>query len=394
VAKFTRKQKVFIFLFVLVASIGFIGAVLLHPVGPHLRAMSLLLRFSSPQAQGLSASFAQHPFKEEDGSVETLHSTLRYRLYLPQGGMHGAMVLLHGVHHLGIEEPRLVSFARSLAGTGVVVMTPELKDLADYHITSETIDLIGQSAVILSDRVDRPVGMMGLSFAGGLALLAANRPEYSRLISFVLAVGAHDDMGRVARFFATNTIENADGSSTSLPAHEYGVLVLAYSHLDHFFSAQDMRPAQIALRLWLWERTDDAMVYARQMSPAGQAKFDQLVHHHELLRPQIMQEIERHSEEMQAVSPHGHISQLNVPVYLLHGSGDSVIPASETMWLAKDVPPKELKAWLVSPALIHVSMEETIPFSQKWALVDFLAQVLDATDKLPSFASTQRAPHR
>lgn len=383
-AKFTRRQKIFIFLFVLMASIGFIGAVLLYPVGPHLRAMSLLLRFNNPQSHGFATSFAQHPFKEEDGSVETLHSTLRYRLYLPQGGMRGAMVLLHGVHHLGIEEPRLVSFARSLAGTGVVVMTPELKDLADYHITSETIDLIGQSAVILSGRVDRPVGMMGLSFAGGLALLAASKPEYSRLISFVLAVGAHDDMGRVARFFAANTIENPDGSSTPLEAHEYGVLVLAYSHLDHFFSPQDMRPAQTALRLWLWEKTDDAMVYARQMSPAGQAKFDQLVHHHELLRPQIMEEIERHSDEMQAVSPHGHMSQLKVPVYLLHGSGDNVIPASETMWLAKDVPANELRASLISPALIHVSMEETVPFSQKWALVDFLAQVLDATEKLPA----------
>jgi dienelactone hydrolase len=383
VAKFTRKQRVFIFLFVVVASLVLTGAVLLHPVGAHLRAMSMLLRFSDPNAHGFAVSFAQQPFKEEDGATETLHSTLRYRFYRPQGQIRGAMVLLHGVHHLGIEEPRLVSFSRSLAGTGVLVMTPELKDLADYHITSETIDLIGESAKILSAKMyDRPVGMMGLSFAGGLALLAASRPEYEKAIGFVLAVGAHDDMGRVARFFAANTTENPDGTSASLQAHDYGVLVLAYSHLDHFFSPQDMAPAREALRLWLWEKNDDAVASARRLSPQGQTKFDQLVHHHEVLRPQIMEEIERHSDEMKAVSPHGHMSQLKVPVYLLHGSGDSVIPASETLWLAKDVPASELKASLISPALIHVSMEETVPFSQKWALVDFLSQVLDATAKL------------
>jgi dienelactone hydrolase len=382
VAKFTRKQRVFIFLFVLVASLVLTGTVLLHPVGAHLRAMSMLLRFSDPHAHGFAVSFAQQPFNEEDGVAEVAHSTLRYRLYRPQGETRGAMVLLHGVHHLGIEEPRLVSFSRSLAGTGVLVMTPELRDLADYHITSETIDLIGESATVLSARVNRRVGVMGLSFAGGLALLAASRAEYQKSIGFVLAVGAHDDMGRVARFFAANTIENPDGSSASLQAHEYGVLVLAYSHLDHFFSPQDMAPAREALRLWLWEKTDDAQAAARRMSPQGQAEFDQLVHHHELLRAQIIEEIERHSEEMQAVSPHGHMGQLKVPVYLLHGSGDSVIPASETLWLAKDVPAGELKASLISPALIHVSMEETVPFSQKWALVDFLAQVLDATAKL------------
>ena len=381
-AKFTRRQRVFIFLFVVVASLVLTGTVLLHPVGAHLRAMSMLLRFSDPQAQGFAVSFAQRPFKEENGVAETGHITLRCRLYRPQGEIRGAMVLLHGVHHLGIEEPRLVSFSRSLAGTGVLVMTPELKDLADYYITSETIELIGESAKILSARVGRRVGVMGLSFAGGLALLAASRPEYAKSIGFVLAVGAHDDMSRVARFFAANAIENPDGTSASLQAHDYGVLVLAYSHLDHFFSPRDMAPAREALRLWLWEKNDDAVAAAHRMSPQGQAKFDQLIHHHEQLRPQIIEEIERHGEEMQAVSPHGHLGQLKVPVYLLHGSGDSVIPASETLWLAKEVPASELKASLISPALIHVSMEETVPFSQKWALVDFLAQVLDATAKL------------
>jgi pimeloyl-ACP methyl ester carboxylesterase len=85
---------------------------------------------------------------------------------------------------------------------------------------------------------------------------------------------------------------------------------------------------------------------------------------------------------MDAVSPHGRLGNLTVPVFLLHGTGDSVIPASETLWLAKDIPPQQLKALLISPALIHVNFGEHVPLSQKWALVDFLAQVLDAADRL------------
>ncbi|HET9364661.1 MAG TPA: hypothetical protein VFP71_06660, partial [Candidatus Angelobacter sp.] len=83
-ARFTRKQKIFIFLFVIVASFGLIGAVLLHPLGPHLRATSLMLRFADPKASGIAASFANHPVKEEDGSAQTPHGPLRYRLYIPQ----------------------------------------------------------------------------------------------------------------------------------------------------------------------------------------------------------------------------------------------------------------------------------------------------------------------
>jgi pimeloyl-ACP methyl ester carboxylesterase len=382
VAKYTRRQKVFIFLFVVVASIGFTGAVLLHPVGPHLRAMSLLLRFSNPNAGGLTASFAQQPVKEEDGSAATPRGPLRYRMYIPQEVKDpGGIVLLHGVHHLGMEDPRMWNLARALASAGVVVMTPELRDLADYRVTARTIDVIGDSAVVLSTRMNRSVGVIGLSFAGGLSLLAANRAEFRDRISFVVAIGAHDDMGRVARFFAANVIARPDGMETPFQAHEYGVLVLAYSHLEDFFSPQDVPVAREALRQRLWE-LPDAEKAAAALSPAGKAEFDQLLHHRDQLKEALLREITLHKDEMDAVSPHGHLAQLHTTVFLLHGAGDTIIPSSETLWLAKDVPQTELKTALVSPALVHVDMGDKVTWQQQWQLVDFMAQVLDATEKL------------
>jgi pimeloyl-ACP methyl ester carboxylesterase len=381
VARFTRKQKVFIFLFVLVASFGLLGAVMLHPLSAHLRAMSLLLRFSNPKAAGFSTSFANHPFKEQNVSAQTPRGTLHYRLYIPQDiNNPGAVVLLHGVHHLGIEDPRMWNLARSLAGAGVLVMTPALEDLADYHVTARTIDVIGESAVVLSTRMNQPVGVIGLSFAGGLSLLAAARPEFADKISFVVAIGSHDDMGRVARFFAANRIEKPDGTEARFQAHEYGVLVLAYSHLEDFFSPQDVPVARETLRQWLWEQPD-AMKTAAALSPQGQSELDLLLHHRDKLEQPLLGEIKLHKDEMDAVSAHGHLAQLHASVYLLHGAGDTIIPASETLWLAQDVPQQDLKATLISPALVHVNMEDKVTWQQQWALMDFMAQVLDATDK-------------
>ncbi|MGZ4897022.1 MAG: alpha/beta hydrolase [Candidatus Angelobacter sp.] len=387
-ARFTRRQRVLIFLFVVVASVGLTGAVLLHPVGPHLHAMSLLLRFSDPHAQGLPVRFAKHPFKEEDGSVLTPHGPLRCRTYTPQDVENpGGVVLLHGVHHLGIDDPRMWNLARALASTGVLVLTPELQDLADYRVTARTIDVIGDSAVVLSTRMRRRVGVMGLSFAGGLSLLAANRSEFRDSIGFVVAIGAHDDMGRVARFFAANVIATPDGLEAPVQAHEYGALVLAYSHLEDFFSPQDVPIAREALRQWLWEQPDDALKTAAALSAAGQKELDLLLHHRDQLREPLLGEITLHKDEMDAVSPHGHLAQLHTSVFLLHGAGDTIIPSSETLWLAREVPATELKASLVSPALVHVNMEEKVTWQQQWQLVDFLAQVLDATEKLPALHS-------
>src|SRR5437764_213092 len=134
----------------------------------------------------------------------------------------------------------------------------------------------------------------GLSFAGGMALLAAARPEYSSKISFVAAIGAHDDLARVSRFFAINKIEKPDGSIVPFSAHEYGVLVLAYSHLEDFFSPADIPAARESLRLWLWEQLDASQSAARKMSAAGQTEFGLLVHHRERLEQQLLLEIERH----------------------------------------------------------------------------------------------------
>lgn len=382
-ARFTRRQRVFIFLFVLLASVVLTGSVLLHPVGAHLRAMSLLLRFSDAHAQGLPTRFAVHPFKEEDGYALTPHGTVRYRTYTPQDVQDpGGVVLLHGVHHLGIDDPRMWNLARALAGAGVLVMTPELQDLADYRVTARTIDVIGDSAVALSKRMRRRVGVMGLSFAGGLALLAADRKEFGDSIGFVAAIGAHDDMTRVARFFAANVIAAPDGVETPLQAHEYGALILAYSHLEDFFSAADVPIAREALRQWLWEQPE-AMKTAAALSPEGKHQLDLLLHHRDQLREALLKEITLHKEEMDAVSPHGHLAQLHTPVFLLHGAGDTVIPASETLWLAKDVPAAELRASLISAALVHVDMGNKVTWQQQWQLVDFMAQVLDATEKLP-----------
>jgi pimeloyl-ACP methyl ester carboxylesterase len=383
VGRFSRKQKVFIFLFVVVASIGVTGEVLFYPVGPHLRAMSLLLRFSNPKAAGLATSFASHPFKEEDGTAQTPHGPLRYRLYVPQDVKNpGGVLLLHGVHHLGIEDPRMWSLARSLASAGVLVMTPELHDLTDYRVTPQTIDVIGDSAVVLSTRMNQAVGVIGLSFAGGLSLLTAAKPEYAPKIGFVLAIGSHDDMGRVARFFAANVITRPDSAETPFQAHEYGVLVLAYAHLEDFFSPSDIPVAREILRQRLWE-LPDAEQNTAALSPAGKTELDELLHHRDLLREPLLQEIKLHQAEMDSVSPHSTISSLHMPVYLLHGAGDTIIPASETLWLAKDLPQQSVKATLISPALVHVNMEDKITWEQQWELMDFMAQVLDATDKLP-----------
>ena len=357
-------------------------AVLYSPTREHLRAFSLLLRLNDPQASGVLASYGTYEVDELPATVDTLSGPVRARLYVPRG-VNGApgVVLIHGIHRLGIEEPRLTRFAHTMAATGVIVLTPQVDSLADYHVDSQAIAIIGASASMLRHRLGRKVGMMGLSFAGGLALLAAADPRFSPDISFVVAVGAHDDLARVARFFATDQIDRPDGSIEKLQAHEYGPLVLAYAHAEEFFAPADVTPARDALRLWLWEEPDQAQAQMAKLSPAARATIEDLLQHKtQAIAERLVEATDHDQAEMAAVSPHGKLGGLQVPVYLLAGTGDNVIPATETLWLAQDVPPGMLRAVLLSPAIVHVEVDKKPTFGEQWALAHFMAQILEASD--------------
>ena len=354
-----------------------------RPAGAHLRAASLLLRFADPHATGPLATYGTYEVDEAEDRVALASGEARARLYVPRGRARAPRVVItHGGHPLGIAEPPLMRLARAIAATGVTVMTPEVRELADYRVAPSSIDTIGAAAHALRERLgEGRVGLMGMSFAGGLSLLAAADPRWADDVSFVVAVGAQHDLARVSRFFATNHIERPDGRVESLEAHDYGALVLVYSHIEAFFPEGDVPAARDALRLWLWEEQDQARLKAAELSPASRERMQALFERRiESIAPELIAEIDRSGEAMGRVSPRGHLASVAVPVFLLHGAGDTVIPATETLWLAQEVPEGRLEEALVSPAMVHVELEGAPPLGDRLALVHFMAGVLETVE--------------
>jgi len=351
------------------------------PAWSHLRAMGLLARLSDAKATGWVAGVGRHTVREAPFELRDDRGPIPARLYAPDGvDRPPGVVLAHGVHRLGIEEPRLKAFSRALASTGIAVLTPELRELADYRIDPRSIATLGLAVTELRARLDgRRVGLMGMSFAGGLSLMAAADPRFAPSIGFVASIGGHDDLGRVLRFFVTNTIEHPDGSLEELHAHTYGPMVLVYSHIEGFFPEADAAAARDALRYWLWEEFDTAKERVKQLGPESRARMEALFDHKlETVRPELLAEIERQSPRFPSVSPAECLRDVRAPIFLLHGAGDTVIPASETEWLAHDAPRAWLAQALVSKAISHVELEGEPGWADRLRLVHFIAGLLDA----------------
>jgi pimeloyl-ACP methyl ester carboxylesterase len=348
-----------------------------------LRAYSVLMHFSDPRASGPLLRWESQRFEVTEVSIPTASGSILGLLYSSQGVAHPpGIVLVHGIHHLGIHDPRFVNLARALAGAGFTVLTPLLTALADYHVDGGSIPEIGESARWLEARLGSgPVTVIGISFAGGLALLAAAEPQYEWSVRAIAVIGGYEDLERVSRFLATSEEEFPDGSVVPMAAHDYGGAILVYDNLEEFFSPSDVPPAREALRRYLWEQPETARPWLAQLSPAGRATMDDLLARRiERLRPQLLAAIQADQREFAALSPHGKIGSLRVPVFLLHGSADNVIPPAETLWLAKEVPREDLRAVLITSAFTHVDIKDKTSLWEEFRLVHFLAGVLRAAD--------------
>lgn len=346
-----------------------------------LRSAAFLIQFVDPQANGLLVRLERHEFTTEDVTISTEQGPIRARLYLPRGIAHTpAMVLVHGIHHLGIDEPRLVNFARAAASSGFSVLTPEVTALADYHVDGASIQTIGESAVWMQQRTGTgPVTVVGVSFAGGLSLLAACDPRYAPHIRDLVLMGAYDNLARVARFLATSEAELPDGQTEPYKAHDYGAAVFVYSHLNQFFSPADMSTAHDSLRDWLWEQPAEAQALFPRLSPPGRKIMEILVARQiDRLRPQLLAAIREDGAELSAISPEGKLGALHTPVFILHGSTDDIIPSTESLWLEKEIPRADLREALITPAFSHVDPDKKAAWTDQFRLVEFLANILRA----------------
>jgi pimeloyl-ACP methyl ester carboxylesterase len=350
----------------------------------HLQAIAILRLVSGQKVPSIISKLVTEPVQTKDVNFATEAGVVRGRLYLPEGHRDApGFVVLHGVHHLGIDEPRLVGFARAMASCGLQVLTPELPGVKDYHVDLGSVQVIGASAQWFAKQTGAPVGVLGLSFSGGLALVAAGNPAHGKDFKFVVAVGSQDEMMHVANYYLTGREIRPDGTTERLAPHEYGPLVLEYEHLEDFVPTEDEEAIRPVLRNHLYEDNGGERLAEVKLNSQQKAEAAQLLNSNSAAtKAKLASSDIKHAQEMKELSPHEFLQTMTTPVYLLHGQAENIIPAAETLWMAKELPRTTLQAVLVSPVLSHVNLDEAKPrVLDQWRLVHFFALVMHAAER-------------
>ncbi|MEQ1575042.1 MAG: hypothetical protein ABL993_12430, partial [Vicinamibacterales bacterium] len=327
-------------------------------------------------------------------TIPTRHGEIPAQFYEPDGTVRRTAVLIPGIHSFGINEPRLMALSRDLAGSGVRVVTIALPDLMQYRITAQSTDVIEDAVAWLSAQPDLApdgcVGVVGVSFSGGLAIAAAGRQALKNKVAYVVSFGGHADLPRVMRYLATGEEARVEGIDTH-PPHDYGVAVILFGLADRGVVPPDevtplrdgIRTFLLASQLTLVNMSDanEMFAKAREMTkalPEPAATYMTYVNdrHVAKLGPVLVPHLDALGADNPALSPARALPP-SAPVFLLHGREDTVIPPVESVMLEAYLRERGVPVTLLLSDLItHAEVDNVATASETWKLVSFWAQVL------------------
>ena len=129
---------------VVVLALLVVGSATLLATRPYVRAAALVARVAQLDgrlgavARAEASAVTVAPLE----AVSTRHGRVPARVYEPRTQPTRTVVLIPGIHSLGIDEPRLTSLASELAGSGLRVVAVALPDLTRYVITVDATDVV------------------------------------------------------------------------------------------------------------------------------------------------------------------------------------------------------------------------------------------------------------
>lgn len=371
---------------------------------PYVHGLSFVIRAAEMQgAARRVADLDTTAVAEREISIPTRRGPMRGRLYLPSGSHKRAALLTSGLHASGIDEPRLVRLARDLAASHIAVVTPDIPELSRFEIAPAITDAIEDAGIwIASDAAlapDREVALMGISFSGGLSIVAAGRPSLVDRTAYVFSLGGHDDLTRVMRYLCTGhelrpTPSVQLGAPTAddtfvLPPHDYGVAVILLSLADRMVPAAQVERLRAGVRQYLWASALDGGV-DKARAPAEFEAVRKLARtlpepSATLLRYVLARDVvhlgarllpligSTRSADALSVSKSPKPS---APVFLLHGLEDNVVPAVESEYLADDLRGHAPVRLLLSGLISHAEADRPMHVQDVLQLAGFWGDLL------------------
>ena len=283
-------------------------------------------------------------------------------IYLSPQGVRAGIVLVPGVVPGGKDDKRLVELAYTLARMNFAVLTPDLKDLRHYRVRRKNVREVADAFRYLVSRPEWApqghAGIAGFSYGAGPVLLAALDPAIREQVRFVMTLGGYYDLRSLVTYLTTGYFrEDADSRWQYRQPNAYIKWAFTRSNADLLEN-----PGDRALLRDLSDRLSDEDKADVDLSPAslaleGRALYALLVNEDPSRVNALIDRLSpRMRHELEGLDPSAHdVAMIKAQVILLHGRSDTMIPFTESVTLARTLPPGQVSLFLID-GFAHVDV--------------------------------------
>lgn len=270
-------------------------------------------------------------------------------LYHPMQPIGAGLVLVPGFTPDGKDDSRLVNLAFSLSRARFLVLVPDLSGPREMRVRLEDSRGIAHAAFHLAQidllKGHQGVGVVAISYAAGLAILATMESGGRAPIRFLVSIGGYYDTTALATFVTTGRFRRSPGGRwQSKEPHPAAKWFLLAGNIDLLVDAVDRRTLQAIAERRVDDENAPVGDLAARLGPEGRSLLELLENPDpdrvEALLRKLPDSIQTH---LQRLSLRNHdLSHLAGRLLLVHGREDSMIPYTESQALASAVPGSQL----------------------------------------------------
>lgn len=314
-----------------------------------------------------------------DSTIPGSNGPIDVRIFAPVGRPAGRpIVMVHGLVPYGNRDGYLDAVANNLAELGYMVVVPTLPAETHYEMRPSDLTVIENVINWTARETGQKVSVIGASFGGGLAVSAALSPSVAGHVKLIFMLSGYYNMDSIARYYMHEPVYDPYGRRYQ--GDPPGPLMILSPYLAELVPSDELSALKQELEVLKSRRglrvaeRDLAVV---RLSPNEQRDLDDL---ETVSTPEIRQRfiamLARHRQDFEAMSPSAVIGNLNVPLYVLHGVSDTVLPAGEIEWMRKDLAGNPNAHILITPWVGHAAIGQPASLRQKLAVASFGAGIL------------------
>jgi pimeloyl-ACP methyl ester carboxylesterase len=248
-------------------------------------------------------------------------------LYAPRGAA-PPVLLLPGATPAGLDDVRAVRTATAIARAGRRVFVPELV-LYEQDLDPQDVERIVRAGAALAEQArDGRVALVGFSFGGSMALLAAAEDDLRDRVAVIGTFGAYWDLEGYAQAAATG-VSVVEGRRVAWSADPRAPEIFREQVLG--FAGEDDRA--------LLEGVLAGDLAPGELSPEAAVLHDFVTHDDPARTGELFRALPAPvRDHLRQLSPSTVADRITAPVIALHDRDDPAVPYGEALRLAHGLP--------------------------------------------------------